>query len=121
MYHLFNTDDSLESIKYIKNHISLSTKEVKFLNSKINALNMSDSLKAIILYALWSPDEAIEQARMKGVFRFDQFTLHRYKAVYHILNYLLSRNDILGFSIDTQNYMQTKMQMIKEYRNNWDR
>ena len=117
IYYRFNTEDFDKSILKERN-VNLSSKEKAFLIRKINTDKLSDCLKAIVLYALWSPDEAIEQARMKGIFRFDQFTLNRDKDVYYLLNYLLAKNSILKFSEETQNYIETKIQMIKEYRSN---
>ena len=77
-----------------------------FTNSKLET--KENILKAIICYAIWKPDEAISQARKKGIFRYKVFgNKGKTKARYY-LEYLLSNKEIFGFSETTSKYLKQK-------------
>ena len=66
----------------------------KYKNSFPNEI-----LKYIFVYALKEPDNAIEIARKKGVFRYNAWGLDKNNALY-ILNQLKNKRELLNFSSD---------------------
>ena len=80
-----------------------------FTNSKLET--KENILKAIICYAIWKPDEAISQARKKGIFRYKVFGNKGKTKARHYLEYLLSNKEIFGFSETTNKY--TSLQLYK--------
>lgn len=67
-------EDKYQKLKNLKS--SLSNSDKKFLNkffSSAKCISKEEVLKAFICYAMWCPDEAVESARKKGVFRYKVF------------------------------------------------
>ena len=104
----FNKEMYIE-LKAQKN--GLSDKDKKYIsrifaNSKLET--KENVLKAIICYAIWESDEAISQARKKGIFRYKVFgNKGKTKARYY-LEYLLSNKEVFSFSETTNKYLAQK-------------
>lgn len=78
-------------------------------NSKLES--KENVLKAIICFAIWQPDEAIRQARRKGIFRYKVFgNKGKTKARYY-LDYLISKKEVLGFSEKNNKYLKQKYEL----------
>ncbi|MFA9398747.1 MAG: hypothetical protein ACERKV_10850 [Clostridiaceae bacterium] len=130
--HTHITQEYIESIKIEKNGLSNSDK--KFLLSiigKFKEQEIEKTLRAIKMYAIWEPDEAILESRKKGVFRYKAYDFKRNKALYLIKN-LINNKNIYLFSTETIGYLMDKknlrwiydfykesqeklVQLIKEY------
>ena len=67
-----------------------------------------DVLKAMICFAIWEPDEAIDQARKKGIFRYKVFGKKGKIKAKYFLGYLISKKKILAFSEKTNKYLKQK-------------
>lgn len=89
----------------------LSNRDKKYIlkvltNSKSET--KENVLKAIICFAIWEPDEAISQARRKGILRYKVFgNKGKTKAKYY-LGYLISKKEVFGFSEKNNKYLKQK-------------
>ncbi len=88
-----------EELKKSKNNLSNSDKKIlnKILTSSKNKCK-EEVLSVIICYAIWYPDEAIQNARRKGIFRYKVFGIKGKNNAKYYLTYLRDKADILGFS-----------------------
>ena len=108
---LFN-EEIYNELKTQKN--VLSNRDKKYIlkvltNSKLES--KENVLKAIICFAIWQPDEAIRQARRKGIFRYKVFgNKGKTKARYY-LDYLISKKEVLGFSEKNNKYLKQKYEL----------
>lgn len=109
--------ETVMSVNYkdeiIKKHPNLSNSDIRALSSYINkfrANGIEKTLKAIILFCFWSPDEAVETARKKGVFRYSVWGLEKNSTLY-LLENIKNCEKIVSFSQNTIEYINTKIQM----------
>lgn len=110
----FSIDDVFleDNINKIRNE-EFSKSDVKWLSKKISKYKNSfpnEILKYIFVYALKEPDNAIEIARKKGVFRYNAWGLDKNNALY-ILNQLKNKRELLNFSSDTLEYIINKIEL----------
>ncbi len=95
-----------------KNKDRLSNQDKRELDKifiKAKELPREKVLSAIVCYAVWNPDEAIEKARKKGVFRYrisGQKTANNGK---YYLDFLEKHADLFGFSDYIKKYLITKI------------
>lgn len=92
---------------------SLSNGDKKFLLSiiaKFKVQEINETLKAIKMYAIWNPDEAVKEARKKGAFRYKAYRFEENKALFLIDN-LLKEDKLYLFSIETIDYLKSKKQL----------
>ncbi|WP_210367957.1 nuclease-related domain-containing protein [Bacillus sp. REN3] len=94
--HLFN-DQIIKSIKQKKQDLSKNDK--RFLLKKLSEFRKFDDhfiFCVILTYSIWYPDEAVEEARKKGVFRYKawgfktnraEFLLRKIKELYTLISY----------------------------------
>lgn len=102
-------EEMYSALKTQKNELSNSDKKniLKVLtNSKSET--KENVLKAIICFAIWEPDEAISQARRKGIFRYKVFGNKGKTKSRYFLEYLISKKEVLGFSEKTNKYLEQK-------------
>ena len=67
-------ENSFENIKCRKTALSNREKrELKKIFTLARVEPKEQVLKAIVYFAIWDPDEAIEEARRKGIFRYKVF------------------------------------------------
>jgi hypothetical protein len=91
----------------------LSNHDKKFLLSKISKFKDQDiniTLKAIKIYAIWEPDNAINTARKKGAFRYKACGLKNNNALF-LLDELLKNSVLFNFSIETNDYLILKKKL----------
>lgn len=101
----------IESLKYQKSALSNSDK--RFLSNEISnfrKLGADKTLKRILLYSIWCPDEAVEVSRKKGVFRYKAWELKKNHAEF-ILQTLKEQSQILNYSQETCQFINTKLQL----------
>lgn len=116
-YRINNNDinkEYIESIKKRKNNLSNTDK--RFLLSIIGKFKQQEiekTLKAIRLYAIWNPDEAIMESRKKGVFRYKAYGFKKNKALYLLKNLLT--DEFYKYSIETINYLTNKIEISYIY------
>lgn len=95
-----------------KNKLFLSNTEKKEL-VRIWTRSKKESketiLKSVICFAIWNPDDAIETARKKGLFRYKVFGIEKKEnpAKYY-LDFFVDHSEIFGFSMYTQKYLLKK-------------
>lgn len=136
--HTDMTEEYIISVKTQKSELSNSDK--KFLLSIIGKFKEQDiekTLKAIKMYAIWEPNEAIIESRKKGVFRYKAYGFKKNKALY-LLDSLINDRDNYLFSEQTNIYLIDKkslcwlydfykkseeklVQYIREHHNSRDR
>jgi len=95
----------------------LSTQDKKFLLreiSKSKEKKITNTLKAIKLYAVWEPQEAILEARKKGVFRYRAYGFERNTALL-IIEDLLLNCELLSISGEEMEYLVTKQKLAWIY------
>lgn len=68
-------------------------------------------LKAIICFAIWEPNEAISQARRKGILRYKVFGDKGKNKARYYLEYLISKKEVLGFSEKNNKYLKQKYEL----------
>jgi hypothetical protein len=88
----------------------LSNQDKKALLAIISKFKIQDidiTLRAIKIYAIWEPDNAITAARKKGVFRYKAYGFKTNIALY-LLKELLNVSALFEFSIETTNYLLMK-------------
>lgn len=117
VYEIFNridikqfTHEKYEEIK--KSKISLSNNDKKSLvkilgNAKRET--KENVLKAIVCYAIWEPEEAIEIARRKGIFRYKVFGIKGKNYARFYMTFLLENTNVFGFSERVQLYLKQKI------------
>ena len=91
----------------------LSKGDKKFLVKIMSSFKNQDinkTLKAIILYAIWFPDDSIEQARKKGIFRYGAYGFQENKVKY-IIKTLSSLYNTLKFSDKTLEFFNSKLNL----------
>lgn len=101
--------EKYEKIK--KNKILLSNGDKKSLIKILtNAKNdtKENVLKAIVCYAIWEPEEAIEVARRKGLFRYKVFGMKGKNCAKFYMTFLLNHADFFGFSERAKLYLDQK-------------
>lgn len=102
--------EAYEQIK--KNKISLSNGDKKILtkilaNAKVEL--KEKVLKAIVCYAIWEPDEAIETGRRKGIFRYKVFGIKTRNYAKYYMTFLLEYASIFNFSEKAKSYLVQKI------------
>lgn len=112
MYRMFDiTKISNVYIEKMKNtKKTLSTNEKKYLKKILDKFRTTDKgevLKGILFYSIWFPDECIEYARKKGVFRY-QFGGEKLSNAKFYFQYLLKFREYFGYSADTLEYIRMK-------------
>lgn len=65
-------------------------------------------LQAVICYSIWEPDEAIKEARRKGIFRYKVFGIKGRSNAKFYLSFLLKHVGIFKFSDSTVKYLIQK-------------
>ncbi|MFR3567663.1 MAG: hypothetical protein ACLTUR_06655 [Paraclostridium sordellii] len=91
----------------------LSNSDKRFLLAiiaKFKSQEVDKTLKAIRMYAIWNPDEAIKESRKKGVFRYKAYRFEENKVLFLIDNLLKECKTYL-FSMDTIDYLNSKKQL----------
>ena len=102
-------EDKYQKLKNLKS--SLSNSDKKFLNkffSSAKCISKEEVLKAFICYAMWCPDEAVESARKKGVFRYKVFGIRGKNRANYYLSYLVKNSEMFGFSTSSLSYLVKK-------------
>lgn len=105
---LFN-EKMYNTLKTEKNVLSNRDKKhlLKVL-TKYKSVTKEEVLKAIICFAIWEPNEAISQARRKGIFRYKIFGNKGKTKAKYFLGYLISKKEVLDFSEKTNKYLEQK-------------
>lgn len=104
----------------------LSNSDKKYLSLMIEKeryRSYENVLKAILVYSLFEPDEAISVAQTKGVFRYRLYGFSE-NVVLKMLNTIDEFKDILKFSNTTREFIKTKIDcscIYDFYKNNEDR
>lgn len=91
----------------------LSSSDRRLLSKHISdfrRLGSEITLKRILIYSIWCPDEAIEVSRKKGVFRYKAWGLGKNHAEF-ILQSLKSQCQIMRYSQETCHFIDTKLQL----------
>lgn len=109
--------EDIVEIQYIQ---SLKSKKSKLTNSEKNFINKKFSnfknfgkceiLKTILVYAIWEPDEAIDVARKKGIFRYSAWDLEE-NNVESILGFLKQHSSVLNFSKENCRFIEMKLEL----------
>ena len=76
--------------------------------AKFKIVPITTTIKYIEVYAIWEPDDAIWQARKKGIFRYVAHQSDDNVAL-HALTSLLCKKNFFKFSDETQSYLKTKI------------
>ena len=90
---------------------TISNSEKKYLNKIITSAKSrkkEEVLVAIIAYAIWCPDEAIQNARRKGIFRYKVFGEKRKNNAKYYLTKLDKFSDVLRLSEQSCLYLKQK-------------
>ena len=101
---------NLEDIKKEKSILS-KTEKKELIKIWVNAKTESKEniLRAVICYAIWNPEEAIKEARRKGIFRYKIFGMgKRENNAQYYLNFLVENLENFKFSRDTKSYLIRK-------------
>jgi hypothetical protein len=112
-----NIDYSELFFEIRKDKESLSNPDKKYLIGKLAKYHDSsknDILKIIVAYSIWEPDEAITEARKKGVFRYKAWGFSDNCAEYLLLN-LKNISIYMGFSELAQNFINSKLSLSWMY------
>lgn len=102
-------------IKLKNQKVELSNRDKKYLLNFFTYYKSGikeNILKAIVCFAIWEPDEAINQARKKGVFRYRVFGNNTKTKARYYLEYLILKKDILCFSRETNKYLKQKYEFV---------
>ena len=102
--------NNLEDIKKEKSILS-KTEKKELIKIWVNAKTESKEniLRAVICYAIWNPEEAIKEARRKGIFRYKIFGMgKRENNAQYYLNFLVENLENFKFSRDTKSYLIRK-------------
>ena len=97
----------------LKRHPKLSNSDVKLLSSCISKFRnngIEKTLKTILLFCFWSPDEAVEIAKKKGVFRYSVWGMSNNSSLY-LLESIKNSEKVVSFSQNTLDYINTKIKM----------
>lgn len=97
----------------LKIHPTLSNSDIKVLSSYISKFRnngVEKTLKTILLFCFWSPDEAVEISKKKGVFRYSVWGIENNSALY-LLEHIKKHSKIVSFSQNTLDYINTKIKM----------
>lgn len=115
---------SLEDItkdEFIKSTLAqkseLSKTDTKYLSSRIGKFREFSSdalLKYIILFSFWNPDEAIDIARKKGVFRYKVWGFQKNETLY-LLENINKFTDKFAYSDETKKFIASKIQVSWMY------
>lgn len=95
----------------------LSNSDKKFLISIIGKFKTQDieiTLKAIKMYAIWEPNEAVRESRKKGVFRYRAYGFKKNKAL-NLLDNLINNTEVFLFSEETYGYLIDKKNLCWLY------
>lgn len=87
--------------------VKLSNTDEKTLANKINTQDKDKTIKAIFLYSIWFNDEAIWQARKKGVFRYSQWGFDG-NQVREIISCIKEFHIFFNYSCDSLSYLEKK-------------
>lgn len=101
----------LLQIKQQKQKLSASDKRV--LSKEISGFRRTDVehiLRRIVAYSIWCPDEAIEVARKKGVFRYKAWGLRSNLAEY-LLQHIQQYYPAIPYSEATRQFIDTKIRL----------
>lgn len=108
-----NIEQFCES-KYVKVKslkTSLSNKDKKDLTKVLadaKKIPKEKVLQAVICYCIWEPDEAVEKARRKGIFRYKVFGIKKENHAKFYLSFLVKHIQMFGFSDSTIKYLIQK-------------
>lgn len=136
--HIDITKEYIALIRIQKSDFSNSDR--KFLLSIIGKFKEQDiekTLRAIKMYSIWEPDEAIMESRKKGVFRYKAYGFGKNQTLF-LLKDLIGNRTIFEFSESTYKYLIDKenlywlydfykdseeklIQYIKEHHSNRER
>ncbi len=117
-----NDPFDITKINYIQSaHPNLTNsdrKELKRHISKYTKLGYLITLNTIKAFAIWDPDEAILEARKKGVFRYKVWKESNYAKA--IITDLLKNAPLFNFSSQSLSFMQNKLKLawLYEYYQN---
>lgn len=101
--------ESYKEIKKLKSNLSnTEKKELIKLLARAKKETKENVLKAIVCYSIWDPEEAIENARRKGVFRYKVFGVKGRNHARFYLSFLVDHSSIFGFSESTAAYLNQK-------------
>ncbi|MBE7019805.1 MAG: hypothetical protein E7411_00015 [Ruminococcaceae bacterium] len=95
----------------------LSKSDERYFSNKIGKFREISSdtlLKYIILFSFWKPDEAIDIARKKGVFRYKVWGFQKNEALY-LLENINKYIDKFDYSDKTRKFINSKIQMAWMY------
>lgn len=111
--------NNLEEIKREKSILS-KTEKKELIKIWANAKTepKENILRAVICYAIWNPDEAIKEARRKGIFRYKIFGMGKSSSnAQYYLNFLVENLESFKFSRDTESYLIKKAscEWLKEF------
>lgn len=97
----------------LRRHPKLSNSDVKLLSSCISKFRdngIEKTLKTILLFCFWSPDEAVEIAKKKGVFRYSVWGMNNNSSLY-LLETIKNYEKVVSFSQNTLDYINMKIKM----------
>ncbi len=99
----------ITDIKTISPNLSMSSKRRLLSRMKRYRSNkIEETFSAIFLYAIYEPDNAITEARLKGVFRYKGYGFESNRAL-HLLELIKENADFLSFSESTMNFIESKI------------
>ncbi|MCL2841369.1 MAG: hypothetical protein FWE05_11425, partial [Defluviitaleaceae bacterium] len=103
------------SLRSKKAHLSNSDKK-RLLKKLIHfrEMNANEIINIIKIYAIWEPDEAIYEARKKGVFRYRAHGFHG-NVVLNVLNELILCQSMFNFSEETYSFLERKISLCWLY------
>ncbi|PWW32918.1 MULTISPECIES: hypothetical protein [Paenibacillus] len=117
------TDQTIKKLKQKKQDLSQSDK--RFLLKKLSEFRKYDVhsiFHVIVAYSIWCPDEAIEEARKKGVFRYKAWGF-KSNCAESFLRQVQDMYTIITFSDKTKKFIASKLSlswMFKFYKKTED-
>lgn len=106
--HLLNAD-TIQQIKATRR--TLSKSEKRFFLQKLSKFKDFDATyisNIILIYSIWHPNEAIREARKKGVFRYKAWGFKKNYAEY-LLKQIQNSYSYLNYSDDTKKFVSDKL------------
>ena len=102
-------ENSFENIKCRKTALSNREKrELKKIFTLARVEPKEQVLKAIVYFAIWDPDEAIEEARRKGIFRYKVFGMKGENCAKYYLTFFAEHMPLFEFAESTRHYLIQK-------------
>ncbi|MER2124235.1 MAG: hypothetical protein ABS936_09265 [Exiguobacterium indicum] len=104
-----------EHISFVKNRKSiLSMSDKRFLLTELSKFKKYDIdyiFSVILAYSVWCPDEAITEARKKGVFRYSTRRRNKNNNVELLLKNLKEVSSLFSYSSNTQLFLENKLSL----------